>query len=741
MADLMSGVSDTIMNGLQSILYATIYKFLYYLAVGCCWLIDLLYSMFEIMAGLSKVSYDGDFDYLINIFFSNTTVSKVYWGMALIGLAVGFAFAIAAVIKKLFDTNEKEKRSYGQILTGLFKSALIILCMSIIITMVLNATTLLMQQINYVFINADDLGEEQSITYTDEEYAAMARSLNTIGNFSLNPSYNNRYNLNKCFNEVRLDLQYLKQQGVFDFHYVTKDLEGNTIATWQSALQRIANSASLDRDLSLDVYHESVSKSILEAMELLKVNGSFKPLEDYQRHYQPTRSSLPMDRFLFLMATMRAAKNNDYNIEPSLTDPLRGAYYYGEKSIYDLDTVNEDFDIGIAALDYLILFLTCFVMLETLATIILNCVGRIFNMLLLYLISPLIVSVAPLDDGAKFKQWTTAFVVQSFSVFGTIISMRVLLLFMPVIVDPKLVLFTNPIANFLTKLIVVVGAIAVAEKATNLITGILADNAGWQSITAGDMSGTAKSAVGIGKSYAKAAVSGVGGLGLSAVGLGVKGGLKAGVGVGLGALYGGYYAGKGVVAGGRALGRKISAWRNSGGSKDGGGQSGSAPEGGTSQTPDAGQQTDSLPQNQHDVGTTQQTPNELQQTTGGGTQISGGSMTGLTQNSGSGQGKTDETPPHRVTPPTGGGGGADSGTQINNTQSTPTAASSQWTVGSAAGGTIPGRSVQAGSTVNTQGTAPTNTTAPGTTAQTGGRTMGSPTKTTPPSVRQRHIDS
>ena len=811
MADLMSGVSDTIMNGLQSILYATIYKFLYYLAVGCCWLIDLLYSMFEIMAGLSKVSYDGDFDYLINIFFSNTTVSKVYWGMALIGLAVGFAFAIAAVIKKLFDTNEKEKRSYGQILTGLFKSALIILCMSVIITMVLNATTLLMQQINYVFINADDLGEEQSITYTDEEYAAMARTLNTIGNFSLNPSYNNRYNLNKCFNEVRLDLQYLKQQGVFDFHYVTKDLEGNTIATWQSALQRIANSASLDRDLSLDVYHESVSKSILETMELLKVNGSFKPLEDYQRHYQPSRTSLPMDRFLFLMATMRAAKNNDYNIEPSLTDPLRGAYYYGEKSIYDLDTVNEDFDIGIAALDYLILFLTCFKMLATLLTIILNCVGRIFNMLLLYLISPLIVSVSPLDDGAKFKQWTTAFIVQSFSVFGTIISMRVLLLFMPVVVDPKLVLFANPIANFLTKLIVVLAAFVVAEKATNLITGILADNAGWQSITAGDMSGTAKSAVAKGKALGMSAVSGAAGMGLSTVGLGVKGGLKAGAGVGLGALYGGYYAGKGVAAGGRALSRKISAWRNSGGSKDGSGQSGSAPEGGTSQTPDAGQQTDSLPQNQHDVGATQQSYNDLQQTTGGG-------MADLAQNSGSGQGKTDETSPQRVTAPTGGGGGTGSGTQtttqMNQNQSTHTSASSRWSVGSGGSGTItgqgsthtaqtqsapggaarqwsvgsagsgtitgqgtthttqtqsaPGGAAQqwsigstgsgtitgqgAAQTNHTQGTAtgtiPQRGTAPGATATTAipnARPSTSnggpaPTKTTPQSVRQRHID-
>ena len=581
MTELLGGVSDTILSGLQSILYATIYKFLYYIAVSCCWVVNLFYSMFEVMAGLTKVSYDGDYDYLINVFFSNTTVSKVYWGMALIGLAAGFAFAIAAVIKKLFDSYEKEKRSYGQILTGLFKSVLLILCMSLVVTMTLNATTILMQQINYVFINADALGEEESITYTDEEYAAMARALNTIGNFSLNPSYNNRYNLNKCFNEIRLDLQYLKSQGVFDFHYVTTDVEGNTIATWQSALQRIANSASLDRELSLDVYHESVSNSIMDAMELLKVNGSFKPLEEYHRHYQPTRSSVPLDRLLFLMASMRAAKNSDYNVDPSLTDPLRGAYYYGEKSIYDLDTVNEDFDIGIAALDYVILFLTCYKMVQALVTIILNCVSRIFNMLLLYLIAPLIVAVSPLDDGAKFKQWTTAFIVQSLSVFGTVISMRVLLLFMPIVVDTKLVLFENPIGNLLAKLIIILGGFEVSEKATGLITGILADNAGWQSVTAGDMSGTAKNAVSAGWSAAKgaastgwSAVKGAGKVGVGAAKLG----LKAGAGVGLAVGYGAYGAvkaagyvgraagtvGKAAYAGGTALAGKISAWRNSG---------------------------------------------------------------------------------------------------------------------------------------------------------------------------------
>ena len=62
MGGLFSGMSDTVVDGIQAILYATIYIFLYYLAIGCCWIIDLFYSMFEVMAGLSKISFDGEYD-------------------------------------------------------------------------------------------------------------------------------------------------------------------------------------------------------------------------------------------------------------------------------------------------------------------------------------------------------------------------------------------------------------------------------------------------------------------------------------------------------------------------------------------------------------------------------------------------------------------------------------------------------------------------------------------------------
>ena len=125
-------------------------------------------------------------------------------------------------------------------------------------------------------------------------------------------------------------------------------------------------------------------------------------------------------------------------------------------------------------------------------------------------------------------------------------------------------ILSNPIAHLLTRLVIILGACEVAEKATGLITGILADNAGWQSITAGDMSGTAKSVVAKAEQKAMGAAKSVGGVGLGAAGLAATVGVKAATGVGVAGIWGAYGAGKLAVTGGKAVANKISAWRNSG---------------------------------------------------------------------------------------------------------------------------------------------------------------------------------
>ena len=294
-------------------------------------------------------------------------------------------------------------------------------------------------------------------------------------------------------------------------------------------------------------------------MDTLGKDASLRPLREFSR-VTPSGTRVPMDRFVFLMGTMRAAKNSRYNENPTLDDAIRGPYYVGEKNIYDLDDVDEDFRIGFDT-DYIIVYVACVALIWDLAVIILNCIARIFNMLFLYLIAPPIFAAQPLDNGGKTKQWMTAFIVQALSVFGTVIAMQLLLIVLPIIASADLVLFENGMLNIMAKLVMVYGMFEVAKKATALLTGILADSAGLQSIQAGDMSSSASSLVGGAASLATGVAGRAAGLGMTVAGK-VGGFAAAPVGnllsrgwnATLGRL-GGWWSnlGKGDVAGQRAM--------------------------------------------------------------------------------------------------------------------------------------------------------------------------------------------
>ena len=488
---------DSITDWFTESITGFFYRILHAIICGICRIVYYLSEMFDIFAGTKNVVYDnGDPKPLIEIFFSNHAVTNVYWGMALLGIVFAFVFAIIAVVRRIFDLRDKDQRSMGQILGSLAKSLLLMISMNFIMIVVLEASTRLIQQISYVFNNAYILDLDGEIDFTDEQYAAMGRCLNSIGNYSLNPSYDSDYNINSCFNEIRGDLNYLTEQEVFTFHYVTEQ-NGKEVKTWQSVLEPIANAANTSRDVKVDVHYDALYKAIKGAMDEMKKNPNIRPLAHYERTGpESTEYHMPLDRYLFLLGTMEAAKNEQFNENPNLSDSLRGPYYTGDKNFYSYNEVSTDFSMGLGDYGYLIVIIASIAMIWNLIVIIFSCISRIFNVILLYLVSPLVFAAEPLDDGAKRKQWVTAFLVQSLGVIGTIVAMRLMMLFLPIIISQDLVLFESGVMDFIAKAILIIGVFTVVKKANGLITGILADSAGWQSITAGDASAMGEKASG-----------------------------------------------------------------------------------------------------------------------------------------------------------------------------------------------------------------------------------------------------
>lgn len=503
MPNWITGIFDQVLEWIAFLRYVV--------AIVLCGIVRALYRIYEIFAGIKPVYYQGKPTKLMNVFFHNQSVTNAYWGMALIGIAMAFGFAIIALIRKIFDLNDKNQMSIGGIIGNLLRSIFFMISLSFGMTVVLEFSDVLLNQIGVLFENASSLHLELDREYTDDELSAMARVLNTIGNYSFNPTYNNRYNLNACFNEIRPEMEWLQKQGVFDYPYPRKDKEGNQINNWQNALQKIANAKGLSEPARADVYYDEMSSALMEVMDIMHTDKNFFPLKHFSRTSAENFSSndsIPLDRMCFLAGTMDAAENEDFNKNPSVTDGLRGRFYLESEdsetdmSIYNYDDVKEAFHVS--KIDFVYIYLTAIFMGAELLAIVGNCIARIFNVVFLYLIAPPFFATWSLDNGAKAKQWLTAFIIQNFSVFATVLSVRVVQLFIPIITSGDLVLFdwitlpgswaavnwAAPV-NYLAKLLMIIVAFLTARKASGVVTGILADNAGMQAIGASDSVGSA----------------------------------------------------------------------------------------------------------------------------------------------------------------------------------------------------------------------------------------------------------
>ena len=466
-------------NWLKRLLFDWVFVLLYRLFQSFLNLVDFIESFFDIFAGTAKVFYQGNADFLINIFFGHDSVTNAFWAMALIAITLAFGFCIFQMARKASDVAGAVRQSVGQIMSSFFRCLLIILLINAITVAAINITNVLLDRINYALENAAVLDqEEQDKTFTDQEYATMAKILATVANYSVNPSADSRYNVNSCFNAIRPDLLSLYVSGFFQYDY---PLDENGHYSWQGALALLASSAALTTDLNLDTYYSDVTNAFQTVSQEISTYSDFAPVQS--AHFAVSQA-IETDVLIFLIAGMEASQNAMYNTG-DFNDAIRKGYISGEKDYNNLTQVRKDFDIW--EMDYLVGYVSCIVFIIIMAICIFTFIVRMFNLLLLYLTAPLFASSMPLDDGSKWQSWTQAFIIQLFSGFGMVIAMRLYLIIIPLAISSDLVFFAgdgvgNAVLNHMAQLLMVLGGAWAVLQSGSVITGILAGNPGMAAI-------------------------------------------------------------------------------------------------------------------------------------------------------------------------------------------------------------------------------------------------------------------
>lgn len=469
----VNSLVDQIVEALMDWIYTLIYG----LYVAILEVVDFISSFFDVFAGTSKVMYNGKSDFLLNMFFSHDSVTNAFWAMALIAIVLAFGFCIFNLSRIVTNVSGTMRQTVGQVMGQFVRCMLVIVLLNAIVVASVNISGVLLDRINFALLNAQSLDEDpQGRTFTEQEYATMTKILATIGNYSVNPSADNRYNINACFNAVRGDLQALRATGVFDYHYEMRD---GTHHTWQSALAMLATSADLTQELSLDQYDDNVARAILTISDAIKNDPGFKPVERVQS-VAVINGSSDTDILLFLITGITAAKNEENNTG-DLYDTLRLPYATGEKKYSDIGQVKKDFDIQ--KIDYFVGFIAGIVFIIVMALCIFTFIVRLFNLLLLYITSPLFASTIPLDEGGKFQAWVQSFSIQLFSGFGLVVGMRLYTMVIPLITSSQMVFFQgsglwNSTLNWFAKMLMILGGAWAVLKSGGLITAILSGSPG-----------------------------------------------------------------------------------------------------------------------------------------------------------------------------------------------------------------------------------------------------------------------
>jgi hypothetical protein len=148
---------------------------------------------------------------------------------------------------------------------------------------------------------------------------------------------------------------------------------------------------------------------------------------------------------------------------------INGTFNYSDldlvKRYYKLRDFN--FFIGIGS---------SIVLLVLFALAALRFVQRIFDIILLYIISPVSISTIPIDDGSRFKLWRELLVTKVLSAYGIILSMNLFFLIIPQI--NKIQFYDNAFGNGLIQLLFTIGGAFAVTKAYMVIAQLTGNNGG-----------------------------------------------------------------------------------------------------------------------------------------------------------------------------------------------------------------------------------------------------------------------
>lgn len=153
-------------------------------------------------------------------------------------------------------------------------------------------------------------------------------------------------------------------------------------------------------------------------------------------------------------------------------------YFYLEEGFNYRSTSSVRSYLNLKEYDFFFSWLAGICILVALASSLLMFVDRAIAIVILFIISPISMSTAVLDDGQRFKLWRDQFLVKFLTGYGCIIGINVYALVIGAITTDDLVFFDNYVLNNVMKIAIIVGGGVSMNRLMSLIGNLISQGAG-----------------------------------------------------------------------------------------------------------------------------------------------------------------------------------------------------------------------------------------------------------------------
>ncbi|MBQ7466854.1 MAG: hypothetical protein IJS74_02145 [Clostridia bacterium] len=160
--------------------------------------------------------------------------------------------------------------------------------------------------------------------------------------------------------------------------------------------------------------------------------------------------------------------------DPSEREEIELKFITGELDYNNKDVVAEYYKIR--DLDFFIGIVGGLVILVMFVMSSISFIQRIFDIILLYIVSPISVSTIPTDDGQRFKQWKEMMIGKVLGAYGIILSMNLFFIIIPQV--QKIAFFGNAFKNGIVQLLFLIGGAFAVTKANIVIANLTGSHAG-----------------------------------------------------------------------------------------------------------------------------------------------------------------------------------------------------------------------------------------------------------------------